>query len=270
MKYLHMVCGIIVLLFAGCSSIVITTPTKRQPYSSNQVISNYSKNRKYIAPIFTTFLAPSLEKARLPGYLEADKRGIPREDVEFINETYQITRTVPESLWIMWITYYLLNFGSAEYSGIAINKKEPFKPDPSEIIETELATSETPLPKNAGDAVQVWDSNLIRVNQEYSQSIGLFIHYKNQTGRKVIGILIHVVIYNAFGKEVLSQTYEDETVLQPNERLKNSTYYKFEDNEFINDEPYDRMWKMADSGTAKIKTKILKVIFEDGTVLTTK
>ena len=55
--------------------------------------------------------------------------------------------------------------------------------------------------------------------------------------------------------------------MEPNERLKNTKFWRFLNNPFIDNEPYDHLWQMADNGTAKIETTVLKVIFEDGAVL---
>lgn len=133
-----------------------------------------------------------------------------------------------------------------------------------------LKSTDTSNVKYAEEAVTVWDKALLRKDAEYEKRLGLFLHYQNNTDKKIIGVIIKVDILNPFGKIVYNTTYEDEVILQPNERLKNDKYWVFSDNQFINDEPYDRMWQMADNGTAKINTKILKVIFDDGTILNPK
>jgi hypothetical protein len=133
-----------------------------------------------------------------------------------------------------------------------------------------LKSTDTINVKYAEEAVTVWDKALLRKDGEYEKQLGLFLHYQNNTDKKIIGVIIKVDILNPFGKIVYNTTYEDEVVLEPNERLKNDKYWVFSDNQFINDEPYDRLWKMADNGTAKINTKILKVIFDNGTILNPK
>ncbi len=138
-----------------------------------------------------------------------------------------------------------------------------------EYIESVKSTDTTNV-KYAEEAVTVWDKALLRKDGEYEKRLGLFLHYQNNTDKKIVGIIIKVNILNPFGKIVYNTTYEDEVILQPNERLKNDKYWVFSDNQFIDDEPYDRMWQIADNGTAKINTKILKVIFDDGTILNPK
>ena len=52
--------------------------------------------------------------------------------------------------------------------------------------------------------------------------------------------------------------------------MRNNAYWKYEDNPFINGQPFDLMWQMAQQGTAKIETKVLKIVFTDGTLLESK
>ena len=124
--------------------------------------------------------------------------------------------------------------------------------------------------KYSEDAVTIWDKELLRKDGEYYKVVGVFLHYQNNTDKKVTGIVVKIDVVNPFGKSVLSTTYEDQVVLEANEKLKNDEYWVYKDNQFIDDEPYDKMWQMADNGTAKINTKIMKVIFADGTILTPK
>ena len=127
----------------------------------------------------------------------------------------------------------------------------------------------------ASDAVEIWDKSLSYSiesieDARYYNSVILHLHYKNNTDKKVIGVSVYVQILNAFGKVVFENTFDDEVALEPNEKMRNTAYWHFDDNEFIHGEPFDLMWQMAQNGTAKIQTKVLKVIFEDGTILTTK
>jgi len=122
--------------------------------------------------------------------------------------------------------------------------------------------------KTVDDAVEVWDKSLSLTEVNYSDAVALYLHYLNKTNKRVIGISVYVAIKNAFGKIVFQNTYEDEVVIEPNEKLRNDTYWHFDNNPFIAGEPFDLMWQMAQNGTAQISTSIRKVIFDDGTILT--
>lgn len=130
--------------------------------------------------------------------------------------------------------------------------------------------SKPTVAKYAEEAIEVWNTTLSHTTVDYSDAVAFYIHYKNNTAKKVIGVSVYVAIYNPFGKVAFDKTFDDEVALEPLERLKNDTYWVFKNNPFIGDEPYDRLWQMAKNGTAKVQTKVLKVIFEDGTVLSAK
>jgi len=137
-----------------------------------------------------------------------------------------------------------------------------------EIVQEQILAS-TNI-KYADEAVEVWDKSLELTEVNYSKSVALHLHYKNNTDKKVVGVTVTVRIANPFGKNVFENTINDEVVVAPLERMKNNTYWHFDDNPFIGDQPYDRLWMMAQNGTAKIDTKVQKVIFEDGSVLEAK
>jgi len=122
--------------------------------------------------------------------------------------------------------------------------------------------------KYVEEAVVVWDTTFYLSETSYGRKyVGLTFRYKNLTQKKVTGVKVFISITNSFGKIIYTGTFEDEVVLEPSETQKNSDSWIWEDNRFIDGEPFDYMWKSAKNGTAKIKCKILKVIFEDGTIL---
>lgn len=128
------------------------------------------------------------------------------------------------------------------------------------------------LPHSVQDAVEIWDTSLQHWEQDamkgrYHNSVALAFHYYNKTGQKVIGVVVHCTIRNAFDKVMFDKTFEDEIIVKPGERLRNTTYWIMKDNEFINGQAYDLLKMSALNDTARIKTKILKVVFADGTVI---
>ena len=130
-----------------------------------------------------------------------------------------------------------------------------------------LSSSTAASLSSADDALSVWDTTLLEKEYNYSRAVTFAIHYWNHTGKKIVGAKVSFEIKNVFGKTLYSDTVEDEISLEPNEKQRSEKFWVFEDNKFINGEPYDRLWEGAKNGTAKVSTKILKVIFDDGTVL---
>lgn len=124
--------------------------------------------------------------------------------------------------------------------------------------------------KYADDAVTVWDKALELGEVNYSKSVKLYLHYWNHTAKRVVGISTYVKITNPFGKVVFENTYHDETALGPLEKQRSDSFYHFDENPFIPNRPYNFMWQMAQNGTGKIEARILKVVFDDGSVLTAR
>jgi len=117
------------------------------------------------------------------------------------------------------------------------------------------------------EAVEVWDKSMLLIDAKCGKAVALYLHYCNHTDKKVIGVTVSFAIENAFGAVVFEDTVNDEAALEPYEKKRSTTFWRFADNPFLVDEPYDKMWEMAQNGTARIHTKILKVIFDDNTTL---
>ncbi len=124
--------------------------------------------------------------------------------------------------------------------------------------------------KFAEDAITVNNIWLAEEDKEYDKAIALYWSYTNLTDKKIIGVEITTEVVNAFGKVVYSDTHEDEHVIEPNEEETSGHGYIFSDNQFIHDQPYDRFLSMVNNRTAKFNTRISKVIFEDGSILSSK
>lgn len=141
-----------------------------------------------------------------------------------------------------------------------------------EFVHQPQETALNMSPKYAEDAVEVWDKQLLLQEKDteqgrYSNAVALYLHYKNNSSKRVVGLVVFVRVKSPLGKVALENTFEDETALPPGERVKNDKYWKYEENIFANDHPYNRLWEIARNGTAQIETQIRKVVLEDGTVL---
>ena len=125
-----------------------------------------------------------------------------------------------------------------------------------------------PEPKTATGAVEVWDTTFDEAEVDSSKAVRLFLHYKNNSSKRVVGVAVTVSIFNSFGKRLYLFSKDDEVAVEPHEQMKNESFFVWKDNPYIQDEPYDLMWEAAQNGTGKIKVQVRKVVFEDGTVLT--
>ncbi len=70
----------------------------------------------------------------------------------------------------------------------------------------------------ASQAVEVWDTTFDVAEVDYAKTVRLFIHYKNNTPKKVVGVGISVMVANSFGDTLFAFSKDDEVVVNPYER----------------------------------------------------
>ena len=103
---------------------------------------------------------------------------------------------------------------------------------------------------------------------EYNQnSIRFMPIFKNLTGKIIVGFKFHAVFKSAFGDEIFAFDGESSERVVPDGMSTAASFYFFEDNQFINDEPFDRLQIFEAAGTGTIKTAVAAVVFDDGEVV---
>lgn len=122
-------------------------------------------------------------------------------------------------------------------------------------------------PKDLASAVTVFDTTMIVKEVNYSPSVTLTVRYENHTSKRVTGLVASLVVKNGFGNILHTATLQEDSAIEPGEKTSGDTYWHWDDNQFINGQPYDKMWQAASNNTAKVEVKILKAVFEDGTIL---
>jgi hypothetical protein len=90
---------------------------------------------------------------------------------------------------------------------------------------------------------------------------------KNETGKTVVGFKFRSVFRSAFGDEVFSFEGESTERVAPNSLSTASTFYYFEDNQFIGGQPYDKLSIFLSTNTGSISTEIVAVVFDGGEVV---
>jgi hypothetical protein len=125
------------------------------------------------------------------------------------------------------------------------------------------------IPQYSDQAVEISTASLT-VSPEPG-NVNLSLTYTNLTRRTISGIYTRIQIFNPFREKVLEQTYDEEIVIEPNTWVRDSKQiegssmlYQAETND------PGVLYALAQNGTAKIKAAILKVAFDDGTVIKMK
>jgi len=126
--------------------------------------------------------------------------------------------------------------------------------------------------KTKGESVEVWNKSLEYIPKDiyngiYSEEVRLHIDYKNNTDKKIVGLITNVIIKNAFGDELLRNDFREEITVKPKKTKINDQYWLWKNNPYVNGELFDKMWLAAKNKSYKIEAKIKKIIFADGSIL---
>jgi hypothetical protein len=104
----------------------------------------------------------------------------------------------------------------------------------------------------------------------YSQRVEAVPTFKNGSTKTVVAIEHTLVIADAFGEKVVDGRSKLDIKIAPGKTVRSETFYFWEDNQFINDEPYDRLYGPVGTGVAKATIVVTKAVFSDGSVETYK
>jgi hypothetical protein len=91
--------------------------------------------------------------------------------------------------------------------------------------------------------------------------------FSNLTGKTIVGFKFHSEFKSAFGEEVFAFDGESSERIAPKSSSTASAFYFFEDNQFISNEPYDKLKIFESAGTGSISTKVTAVVFDGGEVV---
>ena len=103
---------------------------------------------------------------------------------------------------------------------------------------------------------------------EYGENSVRFMPiFLNSTGKTIVGFKFRSVFKSAFDEEVFTFDGESSERTAPDSASTASTFYFFEDNQFIENEPYDKLKIFESAGTGSISTKVTAVVFDGGEVV---
>lgn len=99
----------------------------------------------------------------------------------------------------------------------------------------------------------------------FSDSIVISPVFKNVSSKTIVGLQGRISMIDGFGNEVYGFKFRDDDKMRPGERSEGG--YKFDGNQFEDDDPYHKMLPLLNGGTAKYKWTISRIAFEDGSVV---
>lgn len=101
-------------------------------------------------------------------------------------------------------------------------------------------------------------------SMQITDQIQAYFQFENLSQKTVTGIQFKFSFYDSFGDELYISEAKSNLVISPGKINPMKTYYYWEDNPFINGEPYDKLQSATSAGTIKTKVSIILVMFDDG------
>ncbi|MGM4913203.1 hypothetical protein [Rhizobium sp. 768_B6_N1_8] len=89
--------------------------------------------------------------------------------------------------------------------------------------------------------------------------------FKNSSDKTVVAIAHTVTITGAFGDTIIEGESKLDTKIPPGKTVESENIFFWEDNQFIQGEPYDKPTGPVSTGTAKATLNVTKVIYSHGT-----
>lgn len=108
-------------------------------------------------------------------------------------------------------------------------------------------------------------------NENYEQKIfrprvELRLSFANSSAKAVAALALEISIKDAFGDIILSDDTKLDINLRPGGTGTSPTFFIWEHNQFMNDDPYSKLMGPVAAGTAKADVAVKKVVYQDGSV----
>ena len=115
--------------------------------------------------------------------------------------------------------------------------------------------------------IQKMSKDLHRRKKPYGAHVRIYFQFRNRSKKTLTGLEYTAEYLDSFGELLHEETYRHQLKLDPGKVNPREHFWYYEDNEFIDHEPYDLMRAAADAETMKIRVVIRKAVFSDGSVI---
>ena len=110
-------------------------------------------------------------------------------------------------------------------------------------------------------------SSLSRKTEPYGEHLRVYLSFKNNYISPTTDIKYKVTFKDNKNNKILSKTYTDKIKIEPNSSNKMDSFWYFENDEFVDDEKYDKLLPYFIKNNLIFSIKIIEVSFEDNTKL---
>jgi len=115
--------------------------------------------------------------------------------------------------------------------------------------------------------VESLPADFSRDSKPYRAHVRAYFQFRNNSKKTLTGLAYETTFLDSFGDVLYKTTMKDQLKVPAGKTNRMSSFWYWEDNEFIGGEPYDKLQSAAGAGTIKVKVRIKKAVFADGTVV---
>lgn len=102
--------------------------------------------------------------------------------------------------------------------------------------------------------------------QVFNRRVELRPTFKNGSKKTIVAVEHTLQITDAFGNTIVDGVSQLDIKIAPGKTVQSDTFYMWDDNPFISDEPFDKLQGPVSTGVAKATLRVTKAVFSDGTI----
>ncbi len=115
--------------------------------------------------------------------------------------------------------------------------------------------------------VESLPADFSRDSKPYKAHVRAYFQFKNNSKKTLTGLVYASTFVDSFGDILYKTEMKSQLKVFPGSKNTMDTFWYWEDNEFVDGQPYDKLQSAASAGTIKVKVKLKKAVFSDGTVM---
>lgn len=100
----------------------------------------------------------------------------------------------------------------------------------------------------------------------YNPRVELLPSFTNSSKKTAVALETAIQITDAFGDKIIDVVSKIDVKIPPGKTVESEQIYWWEDNQFIQGQPFDRLQGPVSTGAAKAIVTVTKAVFSDGSV----
>ncbi len=108
------------------------------------------------------------------------------------------------------------------------------------------------------------DADMMSGGSHMLNHIRFYRQFENKSDNTIVGLQYTVKFYDAFGELVHEFSKKDNIQIRPHKRNNMDEYTYWEENQFLSNQPYNKLFDCVSANLCKAEIEITQVVFENG------